>query len=253
MITPARPRTAASAVRRSPARETILRRAGILQTSFLYLAAMVCCSLTALQAQEKPPAPEITFTLDFPASEPSHYVISVARDGRATYESSGKLTADSEPTEPFHLQFAVTPETTAHIFDLAKQAHNFQGEIDSKNHKIAFTGQKTLAYTDGKTSNRATYNYSPLPPVMELTQLFQNISSTLEFGRRLEFYHHYQKLALDDELKNMEQAWQEGNLPELAAIAPILRRIISDHSVINLVRSRAQRLLIQAGIPDANP
>ena len=38
----------------------------------------------------------VTFTLDFPGSEPSHYVISVSSDGHSTYDSDGKLSPDSE-------------------------------------------------------------------------------------------------------------------------------------------------------------
>ena len=251
MRCPAHEGTAASAVqrRRSRARETFFHS----RSAIIPCVAALLFGLPTLHAQEKPPAPEITFTLDFPNSEPSHYFMTVSLDGHASYESSGKLTPDSEPTEPFHLQFTATPQTTTHIFDLARQAHNFQGEIDSKNRKIAFTGQKTLTYADGKANNRATFNYSPLPAVAELTQLFQNISNTLEFGHRLEYYHHYQKLALDDELKRMEDFSKSGNLPELAAIAPILRQIINDHSVMNVVRSRAQRLLIEAGVPNSKP
>jgi hypothetical protein len=226
-----------------------------ISAGFLCWATLVFCGTvrTAVVAQEKPASPEITFTLDFPNSEPSHFFISIARDGHATYESTGKLTADSEPAEPFHLQFTTTPETTNHVFDLAKKADNFRGEIDSKNSKIAFTGQKTLTYSDGKTNNRASYNYSPVPAVTELTELFERISSTLEFGRRLDYYYHYQKLALEDELRKMEDFANEGNLPELTAVAPILQRIVSDRSVMNVSRARAQRILIRAGIPDSKP
>jgi hypothetical protein len=69
----------------------------------------------------------------------------------------------------------------------------------------------------------------------------------LEFGRRLDYYHRYQKLALDDELKRMEEMAQQNNLPELAAVAPILQKLAQDRSVINPVRARAERLLERAG------
>jgi hypothetical protein len=79
--------------------------------------------------------------------------------------------------------------------------------------------------------------------VQDLTSLFQQLSTTLEFGRRLEYYRHYQKTALDEELKHMEQQSSENDLEELAAVAPILRQIATDPSLMNVVRARAQRLL----------
>ncbi|HTR65966.1 MAG TPA: hypothetical protein VMH85_09340 [Terriglobales bacterium] len=197
------------------------------------------------------PAPTVSFTLDFPNSEPSHYVISISRDGHSSYESNGKLTADSEATEPFKLEFTASEPTRERVFDLAKRAHYFRGDLDSKNHNLAFTGKKTLAYSDGSTHNEGSYNYSPVAPVSELTQLFQNLSLTLEYGRRLEYYHHYQKLALDEELKGMEEALRDGNLQEIGAVTPILQRIIDDKTVMNVVRARAQRMLILAANPPA--
>jgi acyl-CoA reductase-like NAD-dependent aldehyde dehydrogenase len=70
---------------------------------------------------------------------------------------------------------------------------------------------------------------------------------TLEFGRRLEYDHRYQKLALDAELKRMEEMAKSKNLDELQAVGPILSQIAADTSVINMVRARAQRLLAMGG------
>jgi hypothetical protein len=195
------------------------------------------------RAQE---AAVVTFTLDFPGSEPSHYVISVSSDGHSTYESDGKLSPDSD-ADPFHLDFSVSPTTSKTIFDLAKRAHYFQGQIDSNKRGLASTGAKTLTYKDPQQSGTATYNYSPIAAVQQITQLFQNLSLTLEYGRRLQYFHRYQKLALDEELKRMEEMAHEDNLQELPAVVPILQRIANDSSVINPVRARAQRMIERAG------
>jgi hypothetical protein len=190
----------------------------------------------------------VTFTLDFPGSEPSHYVISVSSDGHSSYDSDGKLSPDSEG-DPFHLDFSMSNETSRRIFDLADRAHFFQGEIDSRKKGLASTGVKTLTYKDSGRSTTATYNYSPVVAVQQVTQLFQSLSTTLEFGRRLEYFHRYQKLALDEELKRMDDAANRSDLEEMAAVVPILQRIVSDTSVINPVRARAQRMIERAGSP----
>jgi hypothetical protein len=65
----------------------------------------------------------------------------------------------------------------------------------------------------------------------------------LEFGRRLAYSHRYQKLALDDELKRMEELARRGELTELQAVKPILEQIYDDNSVINVVRARAERIM----------
>jgi hypothetical protein len=187
----------------------------------------------------------VTFTLDFPGSEPSHYAISVSSDGHATYDSDGKLSPDSEG-DPFHLDFSMSSETRRRVFELAERAHYFEGEIDSRKKNLASTGRKTLTYKGSGRSTTATYNYSPVAAVQQITQLFQSLSLTLEFGRRLQYFHRYQKLALDEELKRMEEAANGHGLEEVSAVVPILQAVASDITVINPVRARALRMIEQA-------
>ena len=190
----------------------------------------------------------VTFTLDFPASQPEHYSIRVQSDGSARYQSSGRLSADSDDTDSFDLDFTVVAETWQKIFELAAKAGYFQKDVDSHHKGLAFTGKKTLGYKDTRRSGESTYNYSAYPAVQDLTTLMQSLSATLEFGHRLQYDHHYQKLALDEELKRMEEMARTNQLVEVAAIQPILNQIIADPSVINVTRARAQRLLERAGV-----
>jgi hypothetical protein len=69
------------------------------------------------------------------------------------------------------------------------------------------------------------------------------MAATLEYGQRLSYYHHYQKLALDEELKRMEAQAKSNELSEIQGVAPVLREIVEDASVINVVRARAQKLM----------
>src|ERR1039457_5627521 len=190
----------------------------------------------------------VTFTLDFPASQPEHYSIRVQSDGSARYQSSGRLSADSDDTDSFDLDFTVVAETWQKIFELAAKAGYFQKDVDSHHKGMAFTGKKTLTYKDAQRSGESTYNYSSNAAVQDLTSLLQGLASTLEFGRRLQYDLHYQKLALDEELKRMEEMTRSHQLMEVTAIQPILDQIIADPSVINVTRSRAQRLLQGAGV-----
>jgi hypothetical protein len=206
------------------------------------LVYLIACFMSSAQAQQTA-VPTVTFTLDFPGSEPDHYVVSVSEDGRSSYDSDGKLSPDSDGGDSFHADFTMSQAGRTRVFDLAKRAHYFEGQIDSKNKKLASTGSKTLTYKDAQKNTSATYNYSPVPPVQDLTNFFQSLSTTLEFGHRLDYHLRYQKLALDEELKNMEEALNSGGLAEISAVAPVLQRILDDPAVIKVVRARAQRML----------
>jgi hypothetical protein len=193
----------------------------------------------------------VTFSLDFPNSDPEHYSIVVQSDGHGHYRCSARISADSEDRDTYETEFIFSDATRARIFDLAGQSHYFSGKVDSGNRKVAFTGAKKLVYKDGQRESSAAYNYSSVPAVQQLTTLLQGVAATLEFGRRLAHDHHYQKLALDDETKRMEDQARRGDLIELQAVKPVLQEIYDDGSVLNVVRARAQRIMDMGNGPAA--
>jgi hypothetical protein len=215
--------------------------------NFLPMRTRICALLltalfsTVAQGQAGPAT--VSFSFDFPHANPSHYEITVTEDGKGSYSSNGQLNQNSAPADPAPLSFTLSEKVRAQILDLAARAHYFKGKIDSGNQKIANTGAKTITYRSADQNSQATYNYSTVAPVQEITAIFENLSTTLEFGRRLNYFRKYQKLALDDDLKRMEELQGEGNLGDVQAIAPILNGIADDTSVMNVSRSRALRLL----------
>jgi len=217
--------------------------------NFYYMRTRICGLLLlalcpiGLVAESGRGSATVSFVLDFPGANPGHYEITVGEDGRGSCSSNGQLNKDSEPADPTPLQFTLSDKVRKQIFDLAQRADHFKGKVDSGNKKIANTGVKVLTYKTENESSHATYNYSPVAPVQQLTTIFQDLSTTLEFGRRLNYFRKYQKLALDEDLKRMEEMQKEDNLGDIQAIAPILNEIANDPSVINVSRSRALRLL----------
>ena len=210
------------------------------RSTFLLSFLALCVAVIPRSAAQ---TATITYTQDFPGSDPAHYSIAVSKQGHARYESSGKLSDDSDGVETYQHEFELSAKNCDRIFELARQAKYFAGYVDSGNSKLAFTGAKKLTYQDGQRIRSATYNYSRLPAVEQLTAFFQNLSATLEYGRRLIYYHRYQKLALDEELKRMEAQAKDGTLIELQAVQRVLEEIVADSSVLNVVRARAQRLV----------
>ena len=224
----------------------------------LAVISLLAISLRTSAYGQSPPAaqgPQISFTFDFPGSSPDHYSLTVDSSGHSIYtsgkpDSKASSDADSDsspPSEaPSKYEFTLSDTMRARIFDLAKRADYFKGDLDFGKGRLANTGSKTLTYKDGTRITQATYNYSNKPVVQELTRILQAISATLEFGLRLDYLHRYQKLALEDQLKQMEAMARSGQLEELAAVAPVLKRIADDGTVMNVSRARAERLLAAA-------
>lgn len=190
------------------------------------------------------PEPIVSFSLELTGAVPPYYSISVESTGKAAYRSS-PVPGDMEG-DPYITKFVVSEPVRTRIFELARKLHSFKGDFDYRKGRVANTGVKTLYYTDQKTNNSTTYNYSSNQDIQELTRLFQGISTTLEFGRRLSYYYDHQKLGLDDELKRMDEMAEQGELSELQAVAPILRKIAGDPQVMHIDQEHARRLLQMA-------
>ena len=210
--------------------------------TIVLISVFACVTARAQQA-----GATVGFTLDFQGANPSHYEIVISSDGNGSYSSNGQLDQHSEPADPAALKFTISENSRSQMFDLVKKTHYLKGNVDSGHKNIANTGNKVLTYKDADHNSQATYNFSPVPAIQELTAIFQGLSTTLEFGRRLTYFRKYEKLALDDDLKRMEQMQREKNLGDLQAISPVLNGIANDPSVMNVSRARALRLLALAG------
>jgi hypothetical protein len=210
-------------------------------------------SLLSVGAWLSPPAaaqdsadPLVTFDYRFPGADPEHYLITLGGGRQATYDSEGTGSQRVEGNA-YHVQFTLSAPTWDRIRQLAEKAGYFAGEVDSNKKGLALTGIKTLTYRDAHNNNRAVYNYSRIPAVQQLTALFEGVSVSLESGRKLEYDYRYQKLALDEELKQVEAAIETHELLEASVLEPILKRIANDPTVLNVARARALRLLESAG------
>jgi hypothetical protein len=212
----------------------------------LLVPAFSTRSISQQASETNTAAATVTFTLDFPHSDPEHYTIAVDSTGHAHFECTGVVVAEAEE-QTYETEFEMSPAGRQKVFEWARQAKYFEGNLDSGNRKLAFTGTKILKYQDGQHNNTTKYDYSNVAPVRDLTSLFQNMATTLEYGQRIAYYHRYQKLALDDELKRMEAQAKDGTLSELQSVVPLLQELVDDNSVINGVRVRAKGLIEMAG------
>lgn len=225
----------------------------------LALLLVTACAAWGAQDQDllpgkpahNPALPTVTFQFEFPGANPSHFALSVDTTGRAAYTSTGPQDENSgfaapgqKPTgEPYVTRFMISPPTSDQIFGLAKRLNYFDGKFDYTKTRVANTGIKTLIYADPARHFETTFNWSQTADVMELSRIFQNLSATLEFDRRLQEEMHHQKLALEDELKQLQEAAAHNNATELRLLAPTLQKIAADGSILHIARKRAQELL----------
>ncbi len=189
------------------------------------------------------PIPTVTFTLDWPEAKPQHYTISIESSGRAAFVAVDDM---SKPGDPYIEKFAATAAIRDRIFSAARQLNYFQGKFDYTKHRIAFTGRKTLTYSDPDRHTQTTFNWSENARVMDVAHLFMSIANTLNGGRRLDYLRRYDRLGLEAELKEMQVEAKDGSLAEVQAIAPLLQQIADDSAVIGIARQRARTLLLLA-------
>ncbi len=220
-------------------------------------------------AQSRAPAGDalVTFKFYFKPVHPPQYEISIHSDGHASYESQdtpyvtpapvnspyAKKAEEGAPQDSeevkgdvFRQEFQLSEPARRRVFELATTTGYFEGDFDFRKHKIAFTGKKTLLYSDAARKNETTYNWSENPSIQELTSLFERISRTFEFGQRLQHERRFDKLGLNQELTMMEEAAARGGLAELHIVLPILRDLANDRSIVHVAQERAARLLKMA-------
>lgn len=187
--------------------------------------------------------PTVMFTVDWPEAEPSHYVLTIEASGAAVYQSTGGKAVGGQP---YSLKFNVSEATRSRVFDTAKALDYFNRDFEYKKGKIAFTGKKTLAYSDSERKFETSYNWSDNASLRKFTELLQSISTTLEFGRSLSYRRRYDKLGLNAELKRMDELAAGGHLAELQVLRPDLEQIAGDSTVMEIARQKARRLLQRA-------
>ncbi len=224
----------------------------------LMVSLVLACTLLA-HAQAQPASqsqagqpsslmvPVVTFDLNWEAATPQNFTITMDMTGKSHYlsRSPTRPPEGSDGPEPdYELDFTMSTANRNRILQLAKELNYFNGSFDYTQHKVANTGKKTLAYADSSQSFHTTYNFSENKGIEEITQIFQGISNTVEHGRKLQFMRRFDKLALASELQAMEGLLKSNYLTELQIIAPILKNISNDPTLMHLARQSASRLLI---------
>lgn len=220
-----------------------------LSLSFATLLLLVSPSFAQPDQPQnaRPNAPQVTFELTWRAANPQWYQIAIDSTGRASYQSQAHTEPNETPGDPYELKFTATQKMTDQVFNTAKELNYFKDDVSyTGKEKIANTGDKVLSYTaEGKTT-KTTYNWSSNPKVQELTVMFQQMSGCFELGRELDYALRFDKLGVEQRLKQLESLERERKLPGLKVLVPILERVLNDPATMNISRQRANFLIYAA-------
>ena len=159
----------------------------------------------------------------------------------------------NQPAAQVHELLAVSPAAAATVFAQVHSLHAFARPCASKAKGIADTGTKTLRYRGPDGTGSCVYNYSENKAVVALTDFFQGMEVTLQEGRKLKFFHRYDRLSLGAEMDFLYAAAQGGQALEMGNIAAELKALADDTDVLERVRSHAATLLLAAEASGAVP
>ncbi|HEX7358900.1 MAG TPA: hypothetical protein VF283_00275 [Bryobacteraceae bacterium] len=175
----------------------------------------------------------ITYTRNFPGSQPPYFSVSVDRSGALQYKESPK---DNHPVR------AQLPKAdTDAIFSMARKLGYFKKPLES-HLKVANTGKKTFRYQNGAASSETIFNYSTNPVAQQLQARFENIADTERAYIALNRDVHYYKLGVNDSLAQVEALWLNHQLAAPLQFVPLLDRIASHQEFMHIMRERAGRL-----------
>jgi len=110
-------------------------------------------------------------------------------------------------------------------------------------------GKKSLRYAPVAGADATcSFNYTENKPLHTAADMLLGIAFMIEEGQKLEQLHRFDRLGLDAEMQSLEKAVAGGQAVDPGIIADTLRSLVKDESLMNRVRSRAVKLLQDAGV-----
>lgn len=222
---------------------------GLVLSALLAAAIVVPQRAFAQQAATSAASAVLTVEFSNPELSPSHWVLTLHRDGSGHFASTmGPASADS-PDEirvpDVSRDVQLNPAFSANAFSVAERHKEFNDSCES-HMKVAFQGWKTLSYSGPAGKGSCTFNYSRDKDVQDLGDSFLAVSQTILDGVRLEMLLQHDPLGLEQEMESLTAEAQDGRAQQLCAIKDILERLAQDENVMSIVRKRARLLLARA-------
>jgi hypothetical protein len=194
-----------------------------------------------LQLKTSDQFPTVIFSALKWNADPSYYSIAIDASGTATYVSAPE--GVDKTGVRYTTEFHVTDRTRRIAFNLTQRLNYFGGGYGEPQSSPGKHNVYTLAYRYGSVKNQFTYSRSADSDVEELTSVFEELSQTFEYGRKLADLQLHNRRAMVPELEAMTGKAERHALRDLPALVPILRNVASDDSVDAAVRKQAFALI----------
>lgn len=227
----------------------------LLLAAAMLMAAPAPAQNTSLTASNSPATAEtatrvtsarIVYTFDDPQLQPARYTIMIDEAGVGHFTSQpGPApvdTSDDVYPAPMDRDIRLDDTLRAQLFSYARAHSLFQTSCE-RGGKLAFTGNKTLAYTGPEGHGSCAFVWAADPALQRLSDQLGSVAATLEFGRRLGVEVRHDRLGLDAELESLQDAVNDQRAADLRNIAVELQTIAEDQDVMQRARKRAMALL----------
>ena len=186
--------------------------------------------------QASPGSATITYRRVFKGSSPEFIEIKIDEQGKATYEIR-QLGED-----PGAEAFEVGPAVRKKIFELSAELNHFaMNDLDVRK-RIANLGQKTFRYERDSEVHEATFNYTLNTSANQLMQIFEGLARQQGDLVLLERRIKYDRLGVNDALRQFELDMDHRLLPEPERLLPVLDQIAADSRFVEIARTRARAL-----------
>jgi hypothetical protein len=206
--------------------------------------------LAALPLFAQTPA-RIVFTFDHPQLQPARYTITIDETGAGRFTSQpgpADATDGVYPT-PQDRPILLDDSLRADLFTYARSHSFFAIHCAAAQTNLAFTGNKTLAYTGPDGNGSCSFVWAGDPALERIADRLGAVAFTIEEGRRLDVEVHHDRLGLDAELATLQDAVKDHRASDLPNIADQLRTIAGNQQVMDRARKRALTLLAQSENP----
>jgi hypothetical protein len=183
-----------------------------------------------------PGAATITYRRVFKGSSPEFIEIKITDPGTATFDIR-QLDEDPDPT-PFEVGSPVRQK----ILALAGELNNFAvADLDIQK-KIANLGEKTFRYERDGEVHEATFNYTLNTSATQLMQIFEGLARQQGDLMLLTRSIKYDRLGVNDALRQFESDMDHRLLPEPERLLPVLDKIAGDSHFVEIARTRARAI-----------
>jgi hypothetical protein len=124
----------------------------------------------------------------------------------------------------------------------------FRGEVPVQPVSTVNDTARTLTYHDLSFSTQLAYSNSSNSDIEELTSIFEEVSETVEYGRRLAYLEQHDKSRIPAQLKALKTDADRHFVRELQAIASVLKGLVADTGLDAESRRTAQALLDRSSV-----